>query len=510
MAGPACHGWDDRRIVLERITRVVDTRHTVAVAAVVTLLLRVPGMTRPIRPDEAGFLLVARSWDPTPDSLYGRYFVDRPPLLIAFFRLGDALGGITAIRILGALACVVTVVLAAEVGRYLAGPGVGRWVAIVTAALTTNPLIDPVAVKGEILALPWLVLGIVGALRALERDSWRWAVLAGLASATATGFKQNLTGGLVFGGVLLLAAWATHQLHRWDVARLGAAALAGAAVPVVATLAWARLEGVRLSTLSYAVLGFRTDATEALSRGDATAPLQRAVLLAGVAVGAGLLLIVIGFLVHIRGEWRDQPAVTMATAALLLVDVAFLLASGSFWTDYLFALVPFCALAVALLSRRTTRRGTRMRLVVVLSAVSALVSLVVWIGLEKTDVITYPAAADGAAIGAAARPGDTLTVFGGRADLQFTSGLASPYSQLWSLPMRTLDPDYAQLRALLAGSRAPTWFVPWVSWGAWGNPAGRALETTVDLRYVRHGTGCEGRPIYLLRDVTRPPLRPRC
>jgi hypothetical protein len=482
----------------------------VLVAAVLTLVLRIPGMTRPIRPDEAGFLLVARSWDPSADSVYGHFFVDRPPLLIAFFRLGDALGGITTIRVLGGLACVVTVVLAAQVGRELAGPGVGRWVAIVTAALTTNPLIDPVAVKGEILALPWLVLGIVAALRALRRRSVAWAVLAGLAAATATGFKQNLTGGLVFGGVLLLAAWATHEIHRWDVARLGAGAVVGAAVPVGGTVLWAHLEGVRLTTLSYAVLGFRTDATEALSRGDSSAPLERALLLAGIAVGAGLLLIVVGFLVHIRGEWRAQPAVTMATAALLLVDVAFLLASGSFWTDYLFALVPFCALAVALLSRRTTRRGARMRGVVVLSAVSAAVSLVVWIGLEAAGVITYTEAETGEAIGAAASPGDTLTVFGGRADLQWTSGLGSPYAYLWSLPMRTLDPDYAELRRLLAGSDAPTWFVPWVRFEAWGNPAGREVKLVVDQHYARHGTACGGRPVYLLRGVERPALPDTC
>ena len=92
--------------MLAQITRLVDTRRTVAVAALLTLLLRVPGMTRAIRPDEAGFLLVARSWDPSADSVFGRYFVDRPPILIAFFRLGDALGGILTIRVLGALACV--------------------------------------------------------------------------------------------------------------------------------------------------------------------------------------------------------------------------------------------------------------------------------------------------------------------------------------------------------------------------------------------------------------------
>ena len=61
----------------------------------------------------------------------------------------------------------------------------------------------------------------------------------------------------------------------------------------------------------------------------------------------------------------------------------------------------------------------------------------------------------GEASAQAAEPGDTLVVFGGHAEIQLASGLPSPYPYLWSLPMRTLDPEYAELRALLASTRAP-------------------------------------------------------
>jgi len=229
-----------------------------------------------------------------------------------------------------------------------------------------------------------------------------------------------------------------------------------------------------------------------------------------VALGVGMVLIFAGFLVHIGDEWRDAPAVTVATAALLLADIALLVAGGSFWLDYLFALVPCAALVVALLSRRTTRRGARMRAVVALSTVSAAVSLVVWFGLEAFHLIGYTEFRTGSAIGAVAEPNDTLTVFGGRADLQYASSMASPYPQLWSLPMRTLDPDYTDLRALLDSPRAPTWFVEWVSFDAWANPAGASLERTVSHRYVLHGLGCDQRPIYVLRGLLRPPVVPTC
>ena len=52
-------------------------------AALLAALFRFPGLLYPLGSDEAGFTLVARAWDPQPDSVYGTYWVDRPPSLIA-------------------------------------------------------------------------------------------------------------------------------------------------------------------------------------------------------------------------------------------------------------------------------------------------------------------------------------------------------------------------------------------------------------------------------------------
>ena len=46
------------------VGRWVDSRWTVAVAAAAAFLLRLPGLTRPVRADEAGYQLVARAWHP--------------------------------------------------------------------------------------------------------------------------------------------------------------------------------------------------------------------------------------------------------------------------------------------------------------------------------------------------------------------------------------------------------------------------------------------------------------
>jgi len=101
-------------------------------------------------------------------------------------------------------------------------------------------------------------------------------------------------------------------------------------------------------------------------------------------------------------------------------------------------------------------------------------------------------------------------VFGGRPDLQDASGLGSPYPYLWTLPMRTRDPGYADLRALLAGPDAPTWLVEWVGLGSWAPDGVAALREVVAARYAEHGTTCHGKPVYLLRGEDRPTVQPNC
>ena len=97
--------------VVRRVIPVVP----IATAAVVALRMFL--VARPPSPDEAGVLMVASQWHVGGTSLYGNYWVDRPPLLIALFRLADLAGGLTALRILGAHAAAATVWLLASTAR---------------------------------------------------------------------------------------------------------------------------------------------------------------------------------------------------------------------------------------------------------------------------------------------------------------------------------------------------------------------------------------------------------
>lgn len=490
-------------------------RGTVAVAATLACALRLAGVPAPVFADEAGFTLVARAWDASASSVYGPYFVDRPPLVIAVFGLTDALGTPFGIRVLGALAAAGTVLLAGRIGLLVGTPASARWAAVAVAALVSTPLIDNVAVKGELLALPAIGISLWCALLAVRSAARRPVLLAtsaGLAAGIAVGLKQNLVGGAVFALVLWATATAVGDLSRRRAAALVGGLVAGASVPVLATLGWALAHGVRPGVLWYTVYGFRADASSRLAEAEGAA-YERLGLLVAAAVVGGIVTVLAGFVVHLRREWhRDRP-VTAAVSALLVVEVAGLLAGGSYWRDYLFPLVPAAGLAVALLAARSGKVGLRMRWAAALTAASATVSFAVWAGAALTGTVADAGVRTGKAIAAAAEPGDTLVVFGGRADLQLASGLPSPYPHLWSLPMRTLDPDYGDLRALVSGPDAPTWLVEWVPFGSWRGGAaggGAALEALLAERYVEHGTGCDGRPVLLLRGVDRPPVTADC
>ena len=65
----------------------------------------------------------------------------------------------------------------------------------------------------------------------------------------------------------------------------------------------------------------------------------------------------------------------------------------------------------------------------------------------------------GEAVGEVAHPDDTILVLYGAPEVVRASGLDSPYPYLWSLPIRTLDPELAQMLATMRGPDAPVWIV---------------------------------------------------
>src|SRR3954451_8161422 len=174
----------------------------VVVMAVTVFLGWLPFVGRSLSPDEAGYLIVGGQWGHG-SSLYGDYWVDRPPALIAIFEAAEALGGTVPLRLLGGLAALLGVVLAGALGR-MAAPE-RRSAPVLTAGTAAvcvaTPLFGGTVVDGELLGVPFVMAGLLAFVAAAaSRSQGRalaLALAAGSAGALAVLVKQSLLDVLV-------------------------------------------------------------------------------------------------------------------------------------------------------------------------------------------------------------------------------------------------------------------------------------------------------------------------
>ncbi|MBA2533037.1 MAG: hypothetical protein H0V23_13200 [Nocardioidaceae bacterium] len=118
--------WSRRRALATDLPHW--TKHPavpVVLAAGLAVLVRVPRVGALAYPDEGGALLVVRQWQTEGPGLYGPLEVDRPPLLMAFWRVAAALGGVEQARWL-VCPLVATLVLAAGWAGWLIGDAEAR------------------------------------------------------------------------------------------------------------------------------------------------------------------------------------------------------------------------------------------------------------------------------------------------------------------------------------------------------------------------------------------------
>ncbi len=471
-----------------------------------------PALLWPLTPDEAGFLLVARQWDPATGHMYGGFWVDRPPQLIATFRLGDAVAGSYGPRILAVALSVASVLVAHRIGTLIGGRRAARWTAGLVLVVTSWPHLITWAAKSESFGVPFVLISCWLFVEAMHRTPGRSgiaaALLAGFAAALAMGMKQSLVGGVVFGGILLAACWLTGRLERRTVVTYAAAALAGFILPVSMALGWVVSAGLSPSLLWEVLYGFRVEALDAIAAVESPANTRRAVALVLIAVGSGLAIVIAWFFLMMPRLARGRGELTAATTAVLVVDVANLALGGSYWPAYLHALVPPVALATALLCTLPGARGTVPRVVVAFSVVPLLASLVLDPVLRADgQETTATGGAIGRAVREAARPDDSVVVIYGAPQVVLESGLDAPYRYLWSLPVRTLDADLDELHALVSGPDAPTWIVVRGRVNTWGLDSSGRVRATVAQRYervVRHCTVS----IWRLRSAPRPDVPP--
>jgi hypothetical protein len=128
---------------------------TAVLAGSLAVGLRLPFVHDLPYTDEGGLLVVADHWHTGGPYLYGPLFVDRPPLLLAFFRLADDLGGVVSLRLLGLGLVAVAVACATRAGTLLGGTRGAVAASLTCAALLADPLLGTREVDAETVGVPW-------------------------------------------------------------------------------------------------------------------------------------------------------------------------------------------------------------------------------------------------------------------------------------------------------------------------------------------------------------------
>jgi len=491
-----------------------QTRRFLLPLCVVVVLVRAVYVLQPLRNDEGGYLLIARQWRAGGEFMYGDYFVDRPPLLMVIFRVAALSDWDGAVRVLAIPFVLVFVLAAWRAGSLLSGPAGARWSASVGAGLVCSPALAADQAEGElfgaVLVMSSLALGL-SAWRCTPSPAQFWlAIGAGLFAVAAPLVKQNLLeGGLWLGCLVLAASWAGRGTGRREVLIAAGALTGGLLLPVLFGVL-GMSAGVDPGTVWRELAGFRGAAFEIIWSNSPRATITRASQLLALGLLSGVLLVVLTWLVSARRGLRRAPPEQWATTAVLLFGIAAIVAGGSYWPPYLLQLAPGAVLAVGLLAPSPARTGRWMRASGRTVVGAAVLAFVVTSVVYASVPWVWSQQRTGEWLAGAKSAGDTVFVAYGNASILEAADMQSPYPHLWSLPMRTLDPDQQRLRATIQGPQAPSWIVQVNGFDSWGIDSGARLRNLVDERYRVVAEVC-GAPVWLREDLTRTlPPSPSC
>jgi 4-amino-4-deoxy-L-arabinose transferase-like glycosyltransferase len=470
------------------------------------VLVHLVYLTTPLRVDEAGVSLVARSAIEDPPSLlYGRLWIDRPPLLIGLFALADAAGGAVGVRMLGVLAAAGMVCSVAWTTRRLLGEKWTAPAAVMAAALGSAPALSAHITYAELIAAPLCCAAIGCALPTMHTSTVHtrsWGI-AGALAAGAPLVKQSFGDAML---ALIIAA-ALAPTARLAVMRL-TILTTGAALPVGIVLAWAVTAGPGVGPLWYAVVAFRMDAARALA--EASVPLSERLpqLGLGIAVAGYVVLaplVVRGLRAAFRASWRSG----LVLAVWLTAGWVGILGGGYFWTHYMIGVAPVMViLAIYGLQARCSPRlsvgarrpATSKAIIGAFLMVHACATLVGYRAVGASSQHTTMAVAG--TLREQARPDDFVLVMYARANVAYYSGMQPAFPYQWSLMYRAIPDAEEDLAAMLESSRRPTWIAQWNPPGAFGMNRDGRITAAIRRGYRTITHVCDV-PIMVRRDDPR-------
>ncbi len=475
------------------------------------VVVRATYVLQPLRNDEGGYLRIARQWHTSGEFIYGDYFVDRPPLLIAIFRLAALWEWDQAIRVI-AIPFVLLFVLAAwHAGNLLSGGAGGRRAAVVAAALLCSPMLAADQADGELFGAALVMASIASALSAWHADSVSrrfWLTgCAGALGAAAPLVKQNLLEGLVFIAALVAFGRATGNGRRGIDGGIALGAALGALFTGALFWAWMAIAGTELAGVWHDLVAFRRAALDVIWSVRPRASLQRAVLLVALGLVTGIIAVVVTWFAATDSRLARSAPESRAITAILVFGLAAIVSGGSYWPPYLLQLAPAVVLAVAVIAPSPARSARWMRRFSVMMVATAAIGAVAAGVVYATVPRSWFSERTGEWLADSKAATDTAFVAYGFASVLERADMHSPYPHLWSVPMRTLDPEQARLRTTLAGPDAPAWIVQINGLNAWGIDDEGRLRSLVRERYREVADIC-GHRVWLRRDLTRD-LAPR-
>ena len=319
---------------------------TLAGCVLLALLLRVPYLSTPLGRDEGGLAYMAQHWSDTSGSLYGAYWVDRPPLLILLFKAA-VVGGEGGVRALGAVAAVALVIGVTLLARAVEGPRAG-WIAGLLAALMSGSVsIGSIFTPGEVLAVVPSTFSLLCLVLAHRSRQARWVFAAGFLAVCAALIKQSFLDAGLAGAVFVAASAIADRdvRRRWPLAYA-----AGAAIPFAALLVWLAAAHESIGEFVYTLFGFRLQLLNTLAGSDI--PLHvRFQKLEEPSWDSGLTIVLGAALVGLFCLRKDR--VLAVTFIAWLAAAAFgVLGGGSYFAHYLIGLVPVSCVAAAVVMAR--------------------------------------------------------------------------------------------------------------------------------------------------------------
>jgi hypothetical protein len=369
----------------------------------------------------------------------------------------------------------------------------------------TNPMLGSREVDAETVGLPFGMTAaacLIAAYRRPRGTKGRAVLLVagGALAVCALLAKQNLADSLAFGVVLVVGAAVVDRDERraavTDVAWLAL----GIAVPVIATAVWAEAASAGVHELVYELFGFRAQGSQTLLAQPTTAQGERLNNLVDSSIRSGLVPVALAALWLLRRRWWRDP-VTLALLAMLFTSLVGVAGGGQYWIHYALGLVPI----TSLLAAYAVGRVAAPRLVGALVAASVVIT-----GWHVVKAVGERYPSDESWVGGTTvwldqmkRPDDRMVVLYGEAGLYENARITPAYAFMWTLPMRVLDPQLADLRKLLSGPDAPTFVLAPTPLNTWDIDPHGLVQQTLDEHYQQVAMVC-GTPVYLRDGVDRP------